>query len=337
MRGEPWLAKPAKAGSPYTAITFGTLSSAVYDAHEQEPANPYVIATVNGSLHGCRLFINEMPPNVKKWLRDYHNQFTGGCGVLYIDLIILSGEIEVAWSAYRLRHGLQARAPNYQQTYWKYVNDNYEGNYKSQNSSQDIKSFYHTLKKLDLMSRLNEMTKSIDFLHKDIPDAEGLALIMKGCGDFVLKHFVNYYDNSTLAVILLVLCKFCSPHVTNSGRKSTPWVFKRMGDLQKLELLLVDLSESVLFKCKKPDALVDDDVSNCTQDSKQRNVNVVDLALRGIGSVNGLVNREPECPGRKEEIQMFMLSVIFEFTFLPSCRVVESVSKDEVFCCGNPF
>ena len=57
---------------------------------------------------------------------------------------------------------------------YKFVRDNFENHFKSQNSFQNIKCLLGQVKRWDLEARLKELSDKIDYMRPDIPDTEAV-------------------------------------------------------------------------------------------------------------------------------------------------------------------
>eukprot|EP00969_Alexandrium_andersonii_P173788 7682723-Alexandrium_andersonii.AAC.1 len=50
VRGSPWLVAPEKDDGPFLAITYGTLSKAIFIAKQEDPSNPLVEESLRRGL-----------------------------------------------------------------------------------------------------------------------------------------------------------------------------------------------------------------------------------------------------------------------------------------------
>ncbi len=105
VRGDPWLVAPRKEGDPFLAITFGTLSRALYLAREEDPENPLIQESFRRGLKGCMIFEPDIPNDVVIWLRDWHNSWHSGSGVTFLELLQRIPTIDASWSNYASDRG----------------------------------------------------------------------------------------------------------------------------------------------------------------------------------------------------------------------------------------
>ena len=68
-------------------ITWGTLSTAFYEAHVMAPDNENVVASLAEGLPNAAVYHSRTPADVIRFLRDYHNQFHNGSGYSVIELL----------------------------------------------------------------------------------------------------------------------------------------------------------------------------------------------------------------------------------------------------------
>ena len=119
-RGEAWLVEPEKDGCPFTALSFGTLASALYEAvslldGEQLSQNkPLSLALATG-LPRCPILHKQTPDSVRRWLRDWNNRFHQKDATTVMDLCEHVDGADNAWQAHRQVLGMTARCKDYAQ------------------------------------------------------------------------------------------------------------------------------------------------------------------------------------------------------------------------------
>ena len=91
VRGEPWAVASLDGGGPYKMIAAATLVQAFFEAEQEMPTNPQVVATKAAGLQGCLVLNHETPPEVLRWLRDFHNSFHIGAPTSVVELLQDSG------------------------------------------------------------------------------------------------------------------------------------------------------------------------------------------------------------------------------------------------------
>ena len=90
VRGAAWATEvdPGQGvAGKYLMLTFGTLSSAAYLAHDRVPNNPFVVSTIEGGITGATLFSARTPTDVLRFLKDYHNSFHSGSKYSFPELL----------------------------------------------------------------------------------------------------------------------------------------------------------------------------------------------------------------------------------------------------------
>ena len=85
VRGAPW----ARYGADGVAqmITWGSLSSAAYEAHRRQPTNPQVLASLAAGVTFATIWNGNTPDDVISWLKKYHNQFHTGAGYSFVECL----------------------------------------------------------------------------------------------------------------------------------------------------------------------------------------------------------------------------------------------------------
>ena len=130
-RGQPWLVAPSSGRmfeDPFEAITYRHLpnaqmlgniirsvdrhimfslshvkictcmkllrSDAFYEACEEEPGNPAIVATVQQGLHTCIILSERTPKWALRELRDLHNNFHSGAEPSCVDIVLYVPTVE---------------------------------------------------------------------------------------------------------------------------------------------------------------------------------------------------------------------------------------------------
>ena len=128
-RGEAWLVEPDTVGGPFTALSFGTLASAFYDAvsslsGDELADNKGVQLALTTGLPRCAILSNKTPDSVRRWLRDWNNRFHQRDSTTLTDIFDFVEEADLAWQAQKQVTGLTARCKDYTQEMWKFVSVN---------------------------------------------------------------------------------------------------------------------------------------------------------------------------------------------------------------------
>ena len=88
VRGAAWTIE--QADGTFKLITFGTLSSAVYQlietGHREHPMVQHALAT---GIVGSVVLHSKTPIDVIAWLRDYHNTFHCGSSYSFVELYVV--------------------------------------------------------------------------------------------------------------------------------------------------------------------------------------------------------------------------------------------------------
>ena len=158
VRGTPWVQRPKDESQPYLLITNKHTTLATYEAHEEDPNNEYVKATIEAGLQNCEVWDELMPDDATDWLCRHHNLFNrGGVGVTFVEKLTDAIDIENGFKVYRDRSGVTSVGQNakvYQQTYWAYIQKNFKGKMASFNQFDNCKSTIHTLTSFDVWEAL---------------------------------------------------------------------------------------------------------------------------------------------------------------------------------------
>ena len=96
VRGELWATQPSPTAEgprrAYAALTFGSLTEALYIALEEEPENSLLTLTLTKGGE-ARIFSHRTPPSVLKYLVNLHNRFHQGASTSFVELVQLVPEV----------------------------------------------------------------------------------------------------------------------------------------------------------------------------------------------------------------------------------------------------
>ena len=106
VRGQPW-AQISKGGvPPYQLLSYGTLTRAIYAAHDRAPTNINVIETVKVGLQNVTLFSENTPVDVLEWLIDFHNSFHQGSSFTVLQHFDLTIKADAEWKVHCTSKGI---------------------------------------------------------------------------------------------------------------------------------------------------------------------------------------------------------------------------------------
>ena len=228
VRGDPWIIKSAVEGKPHQCLTFGTLTSAIYElaADPKHKTNRFLNQTLLGGLPNVVFLRSRIPPVVQAWLRDFHNQFAGS-RLTICDLLDVCSDAESAWKARRVLTGLSSRSCIYQAEMYKFVRDNFESAFKSENSFQQIKALLSQVKRWELDCHLKEMSDKIDYMRPDIPDTETMLHVCHDVISLIEGHASAWWPNNVVCLLIVEALSFCLPQITVGGpttaHSARPW------------------------------------------------------------------------------------------------------------------
>ena len=111
---------------PIQTLTAGQLTTAYYAALEEEPDNEQL--KMSTCVHNVIVLHERTPRCVRIWIRDYFNQFHGGAGVSFIELLEEATIDESAWHCYCRGRGITVRSGedgvSYERAYIMWFNRN---------------------------------------------------------------------------------------------------------------------------------------------------------------------------------------------------------------------
>ena len=90
VRGELWCTAPDSEGI-YGALTWGSLTEAVFQALLEDPDNQQLTLVVTKGIE-AKLLSNKTPDSVLKFLTRLHNRFHSGASTSFLELIQLVPE-----------------------------------------------------------------------------------------------------------------------------------------------------------------------------------------------------------------------------------------------------
>ena len=106
VRGACWAVLSPGGRPPYRVLSFGTLSEAVYAAHQQTPKHPLISASVAAGIPDAMLLHERTPLVVCRLLKDMNNQFHGGSGMQLPEQLQDVLSIQQSWNAHCKLNGL---------------------------------------------------------------------------------------------------------------------------------------------------------------------------------------------------------------------------------------
>ena len=91
VRGELWCTAPGPDGRTWGALTYGSLTEALYQALQDDPTNPQLLLTLAKGLE-AKVLAAQTPPSVLKYLVKLHNRFHMGAQTSFVELVQLVPE-----------------------------------------------------------------------------------------------------------------------------------------------------------------------------------------------------------------------------------------------------
>ena len=116
---------PRIAGGPFQAIAAGTITGAFYDAFQEEPDNPNLLASLKDGL-AVRVLHADTPFEIRICLRDWHNKFHTGSGYSVLDCIsdilnVILPKWTIHWDSLGLSTRDKIDGMSFAQYYWCWI------------------------------------------------------------------------------------------------------------------------------------------------------------------------------------------------------------------------
>ena len=284
VRGKPFALLFRGGTPPYLLITWGTLSRAFYEAVRRFPDNHLIQTSLQGGLADVTLLSERTPPDVYKWVRDYHNQFHGGSSMTCIQVLTETEEIEANWTAHCITNGVTTRSGVGENTYsnslWAWLNQKYPNRYNSMNEYESVKSAVHFLKKVGCFEVVCKMLGDlVDFRNGAINNHNILMNIHTYT--VCLDKIKDSVDEATLVDCVCEGLKFMAPlsnmavEASKFGRMA-PWILQKFTPAA-IKLVLTPVEGSVVYtrkakvpKVKKPSPKVPSKAGTGTSEAKAK-------------------------------------------------------------------
>eukprot|EP00969_Alexandrium_andersonii_P259015 11452528-Alexandrium_andersonii.AAC.1 len=87
VRGTAWCTYSKGRTLPYLMVTYGTLSSAFYRAHTEQPYNANVVSTLNSGIAHAIVFHEDTPDDVLDFLKEEHNSYHTGAHTSFLETL----------------------------------------------------------------------------------------------------------------------------------------------------------------------------------------------------------------------------------------------------------
>jgi hypothetical protein len=251
-RGHPWAVVGPDGGPPYQLLTYGTLSRALYRAVAAWPENENIRMTLEAGCEDLTLFVNKLPGQVVRWLRDYHNGFLNiGSAMTIVQIMNEIPEIEANFAAYRTIEQVAGR--NSGQLRLKWLQTNYPNRFTSNNEYESVQAMVHKLRDHGIFG---------DILHfigegcKFRAVSNHVAMMnMHALTVLVSDTFAPMYDIATIKMIFVEALRFVLPIGTFASDnplkgRDVEWLFDKV-QTGKISYLRTPMVGSVVYTTQR--------------------------------------------------------------------------------------
>ena len=257
------------AGATFMAITFATLSAAVYDAAELPSAssNKFIQRALADGLGGCKILHSRTPLRVLVWLRDFHNSFHSGCSSSFIEELQVALDAEVQWTEWRTSANISARSGGYNTQYAKFVSKNFSSVFKSQSHflrakalANEVESGLGTDTATAAFKKLQLLSNHTDYLCQDMPSSHETIDILHYIHSTVGRTIKHWHSKDVASVLVSAIAWAAVPKVPSSIAPELsliPHLFKDVGDVKRLlRLLSVEMLSSKVYSPKRSEKVL---------------------------------------------------------------------------------
>ncbi|CAK0872892.1 unnamed protein product [Prorocentrum cordatum] len=247
VRGEPWaVASPTTDSFPLLMISYGTLTRAVYNAHERAPGNPFVKRSIERGLQNVTVFDARLPDDVLTWLRDWHNEWHGGSRFTLIQCWQLISQMDSDFDA------LSTSEHRYEKI-WDYITDTYKS--VSDRKIRSENEFIRGRTMINLLKQLKIMTITEEFLGTHCKFTECNNSVANINLHALSQCIFSAESRSEVDIDVLVqvwkdALPFCLPMEAMPGRK-TVYLFDKVM-IERIKWILSPMAGSAAMKkCRK--------------------------------------------------------------------------------------
>ena len=265
VRGEPWMVAPqgwepgkAVLVGPFRAITFGTLSTAVYDAAKMPDAekNRYIQGTIEKGLQTCKILNPGTPKRVLQWLRDFHNSFHSGNSSTFTDEIQVALDAEAQWTLHRTGANLTARSLGYNKLYAEFVKKHFAATFRNQShflAAKALGNEFASDKRMALS--MQQLSNHTDYLHEKMPQSCLVIDLLHNLYGTMAKSFRQHRDKELVNALVTTIEWGLVPKVVSRDLQmlsNIPSLIPDSGCCKKLfKLLSVEMAESKVYTAVK--------------------------------------------------------------------------------------
>jgi hypothetical protein len=262
VRGEPWMVAPQGwkigNGGTFRAITFGTLTTAVYDAAKLPDAaeNKYIQGTIEQGLPNCKILNPRTPRRVLQWLRDFHNSFHSGNSSTFTDEIQVALDVEAQWTAHRTSTNLTARSHGYNRLYAEFVMKHFAATFRSQQHFLSAKALGNELAsdKRTALS-MQQISNHTDYLDQKMPQSCLLIDLLHTLYGTMAKSFRHHRDKDLVNALVSTIAWGLVPKVVSKDLatlSNIPYCIQDTISCKTLfKLLAVEMTESKVYTAVK--------------------------------------------------------------------------------------
>ena len=242
---------------PVRAVTGGQLTGAFYNALTAEPENRLLQISLQQGLKNVITLSETMPDSVIRWLRDYYNQFHGGCGVSFLELIEESAHANASWDSFKNVRGITANTgwegKSYHDAMMEFMQKHHGNEFPEKETFMAARAVYNYLSKdTGLYDKFKKWSEdNLDFTAADIASLsaeKSVKMIAQLTGFLNCKRLVKV-DKQWTQILLMGLVQQLFPTVNAADEASGPPLLKVSGRKreQLLSALLTDMKNSVVY------------------------------------------------------------------------------------------
>ena len=306
VRGECLALNARIAGGPLQALAAGTITGVFYDAFQEEPDNPNLLASLKDGIP-VRVLHQDTPFEIRIWLRDWHNKFHTGSGYSVLDCIsdilnVILPKWTIHWDSLGLSTREKIDGMSFAQYYWCWIKKHYPGYFNGWHMYDDGRKFVLFL--LKVMGENGwDIYKQTLSRHIDFAKATGAQsdLIVSALNEIRLLLDNSIFSQSMprwlQQIILIELSKYAFPLVqavdgTADQHSDIKWLFTDGPKTKKiLEVCFEAMAGSTSTKVIKMAAAKSHKkqapkpkVKSTGAGSKSQQVKVKKIDLKTVGS-----------------------------------------------------
>ncbi len=289
---------------PYFLVGHATLTEAVYAAHEEEPENPQVIASLSQGLPEPLVLSPRTPRDVLLWIKEEHNRWHRGAGQTIIEYMEKALDAQSGWHAELKRMQKTSRdfpasgKDGYHNTMLEFILSHYNCFQKWAHFQHTV-AFVNDMKKRNLYDKLKGCLGQGEFLNIKVDNALVSGNYHKLLGAFTSPDFVAVHEDAHLDQFLLEALNMCHPL-----RHDPDLYILKESIGNKLDAFKVPMSGSIVHKSLQRKGQVR---SNTKLGDTLADENMEDVAARyesnqkAVAALQQADNTEEGCKGNKNK------------------------------------